>query len=199
MFLGRGALYFFIGALALGSVQGSLALATEVPICPEYALKSQNGGNPGNLGINNDTVLKWKSDSPNQYHDRGHVEGKIVRVYPDKNGHEHFSIQIGSGAGETLEIIYNQEFGAMPQPTVGMDVEACGDYITSTAPSPGPNGQTYPASPDGAILHWVHMAPARSGHHSGFVVIDGVLTGQDPDHASPRPPRQKNPKRPRIH
>jgi hypothetical protein len=161
-----------------------------IPNCPAVALKQENSGNPGSLAINNAQVLQWKRTTENQRHERGHVQGNVVRVYPDRNGHEHFAIQIGPDqAHDTVEIIYNQDFGAVPDPQVGMAVEACGDYITSTAPSPGPNGQVYPASPDGAIVHWVHMAPDRSGHHSGFLMVNGVLTGQDPSHAGPRPPR----------
>ena len=154
-----------------------------VPNCPAYALKSENGGNPGSIsGNNNSQVLEWKSEAQNQFEARGHVQGQIVRVYPDRNGHEHFAIQIGPNPTDTVEIIYNQDFGPVPAPTVGLPVEACGDYITSVGPSPGPNGQTYPASPDGALIHWVHMAPGRSGHNSGYLVVGGVLTGQQGPH-----------------
>jgi hypothetical protein len=152
------------------------ALAAEVPDCPAYTLRNQNDGDPGNLAINNDEVAGWKHSTANQFHGRAHVQGVITEVYPDRNGHEHFAISIGNN--ETLEVVYNQEFGAVPATRVGMLVEACGDYITSTAASPGPNGQVYPASPGGAIVHWVHFAPRRSGHHSGYLVVDGVLTGQ---------------------
>jgi hypothetical protein len=152
-------------------------------VCPAYALKTENGGNPGNIeGNNNDQVLHWKVNSKNQFRDRARVQGKIVRVYPDRNGHEHFSIQIGPQSTDTVEIVYNQQFGAVPDPQVGVEVEACGDYITSTAVSPAPRGGSYPASPDGAIVHWVHFAPARSGHTSGYLVIGGVLTGRGNSH-----------------
>ena len=76
---------------------------------------------------------------------------------------------------DTIEVIYNNQFGAMPRLAPGQIVEACGDYITSNRP----NGH-YPASPDGAILHWVHFNPADQGHEDGYVVVDGRLTGQTP-------------------
>jgi hypothetical protein len=198
MFLRRAFGSFWVGSAVALSVFGvaTAFAADQVPDCPAFALKSQNGGDPGSLEVNNDQVIEWKRTTDNQYHDRGHVKGQIVQVYPDKNGHEHFAIQIGPGKEDTLEIIYNQDFGSVPDPQVGMDVEACGDYITSTAPAPGPGNVTYPASPDSAILHWVHMAPQRSGHNSGFLWIDGVLTGQDPGHAPPKPKRPKHPKHP---
>ena len=166
-------------AVNLISVEGWAA--DEIPNCPAYSLKSENGGDPGALQINNDEVLNWKSRTQNQFHARGHVRGELVKIYPDRNGHEHFSIRIGVTEAETIEVVYNQAFGAMPEPELGMSVEVCGDYITSTAPSPGPNGQTYPASPDGAIIHWIHGAPQRSGHHSGWLYMNGVLVGYRPN------------------
>jgi hypothetical protein len=124
------------------------------------------------LAINNDQVLQWKTSTPNQFLARGHIQGRIIQVYPDHSGHEHFSVEIGNASGDTIEVIYNLSFGATAPLAVGMEVEACGDYITSDAPA-GP----YPASPDGAILHWVHRA-TNGRHDSGFLMIDGVLYGQ---------------------
>lgn len=157
---------------------GSAFATDAIPNCPAYRLRNQNGGDPGSLGVNNDQVLEWKAHTANTFTARGHVTGRVVKIYPDRNGHEHFAIQIGPRADDTVEIVYNQHFGPVPEPRIGMPVEACGDYITSTAPSPGPNGQVYPASPDKALIHWLHFAPRRSGHHSGYLMINGVLTGQ---------------------
>ncbi|MGK5084332.1 hypothetical protein WDW37_13630 [Bdellovibrionota bacterium FG-1] len=163
----------------LGFLNANAVFATDaIPVCPAFSLRNQNGGNPGDLPINNADVLKWKQATQNQFHARGHVQGNIVKVYPDRNGHDHFAIKIGPNDADTVEIIYNQDFGTAPDTHSGVPVEACGDYITSTAPSPGPNGQVYPASPDGALVHWVHLAPPRSGHHSGFLMIGGILVGQ---------------------
>ena len=143
------------------------------------------------LPINNQQVLHWKRTTPNQFRERAHVSGTIVQVFPDRNGHEHFVINIGKHGEDTIEVIYNQDFGPIPDPRIGMTVEACGDYITSTARS-GP----YPASPVGAIIHWVHANPSGRGHDPGFVVIDGKLCGQDAEGAGPRPrPRPRPPRR----
>jgi hypothetical protein len=90
----------------------------------------------------------------------------------------HLSVQIGPSEAEAVEVIYNTHFGDVGEPDVGSQVEACGDYITSTAPS-GP----YPASPDGAIVHWVHHSD-RPGHESGFLMINGVLYGDSTDGAN---------------
>lgn len=124
------------------------------------------------LSVNNAQVLDWKARSKNGYKARGHVLGRAVRRYAGKRGHEHFAILIGKNATDTIEIVYNKKFGKMPQLRMGSVVEACGDYITSNKQS-GP----FPASPDGAILHWVHINLGIAGHEHGFVSVDGQVTG----------------------
>jgi hypothetical protein len=158
-------------SLFLSLVISAAAFADEVPPCM---------GTGYELPVNNRQVLHWKRTTENQFRERAHVQGEIVEIYPDRNGHEHFVIALGRDQEDVLEVIYNQEFGALPELETGMVVEACGDYITSTAPS-GP----YPASPVGAIIHWVHFNPSNRGHESGFLVIDGKLYGTDVDNAGP--------------
>lgn len=150
------------------------------------------------LSIMNDQVLKWKQSSPNQYQARALVQGVVEKVYTQNprvtdpslmswstqteilksnkgagnNAHMHFSIRIGNQPGETLEVVYNVEFGDMPAPNVGDQVIACGDYITSNAPT-----DRYQPSPDGAIIHWVHRSPDLQRHQHGYVVINQRLYG----------------------
>ena len=133
------------------------------------------------LGIDNGQVLTWKAKTPNQFKARALVQGEIVRVFPDHNGHNHFEIKIGPNPKDVLEVIYNHAFGELRDTRVGMTVQACGDYITSVAQS-GP----YPASPSGAIIHWVHFNPREGGHPHGFLVIDGELFGDDVENAERR-------------
>jgi hypothetical protein len=126
------------------------------------------------ISINNETVLNWKKSTPNQFHGRGRVEGAINAVYPDRNGHNHVQIVIGKGQTDTIEVVYNEDFGRLPKLAVGMQAEACGDYITSNAAT-----DRYQASPDGAIVHWVHKNPNRSsGHPNGYLMLDGFVFGQ---------------------
>ena len=124
------------------------------------------------MTVNNQSVLQMKISTPNSYHARALVSGVVTKLYSDATCHHHFELQIGSGAGDTIEIIYNEEFGKFPAFGLGAKVIVCGDYITSNRPS------QYPISPDGAIIHWVHKAPNPAHHPSGFLVINGVLTGQ---------------------
>ena len=124
------------------------------------------------LPINEIDVLDWKLNSDNQFEERAHIDGKIYVIYPDKNSHDHFGVQFGTDSQETIEVIYNKSFGSLPKLEIGDEVSACGDYITSNAPA-GP----YPASPDLAILHWVHRSNSPTKHEHGFVKVNGVLYG----------------------
>jgi len=132
------------------------------------------------LLIDNDQVIRWKNNTQNQFEQRAHVAGNVVRIFPDRNGHDHFEIQIGRNPDDVLEVVYNQNFGSIPSVRLGMEVEACGDYITSIAQS-GP----YPPSPSGAIIHWVHFNTRGGGHDDGFVAIDGYLYGDMAPRAQP--------------
>ena len=173
-------LWFSLGGagLALAFHAGSSALGAErIPECPSVGWPT--GG--VSLPVDNARVLQWKRTTENQYLDRGHVQGRITRVFEERPGHVHFEIQIGDQALDTIEVVYNKSFGGLPSLKAGAQVEACGDYITSTAPS-GP----YPASPSGAIIHWVHANPKGKGHPPGFVVVEGKVCGQDLDHVGPR-------------
>jgi len=156
-----------------------LAFAADAPVCLSYGR---------DLPINNAQVLHWKRTTSNQFQERAHVKGPVVRIFSDRSNHRHFEINIGRNVEDVLEVIYNEDFGEMPLPAEGAIVEACGDYITATAKS-GP----YPPSPSGAIIHWVHLNPSGRGHDAGFVVIDGVLYGQDVSKAGPKP--YPNPKK----
>ena len=122
--------------------------------------------------VDNASVLNWKYNSANQYHDRGHILGTLIYNYPDLNGHHHYQVQIGNNNKDTIEVIYNKGFGDIPQVAPGSGFEACGDYITSNA-----RGGGHDASPDGAIIHWVHMSKNTKAHDSGFLVINGILYG----------------------
>ncbi len=138
----------------------------EIGDAPSCMAKNQS------LAVNNTQVASWKSSTPNQYLARAYVTGRVSEVYPDRNGHKHFSISLDGTRNVTLEVVYNDEFGECPAPKDGQTVSACGDYITSTKAT-----AQYQPSPDGAIIHWVHMAPNPDRHDSGFLTINGSLCG----------------------
>jgi hypothetical protein len=118
------------------------------------------------LPIDNARVLTLKAVTPNQFLERARVEGRVVRILGSRPSHAHFEIQIGPRPQDTLEVVFNLDFGR-PQPKVGDDVEACGDYITSNAPTP-----RYQPSPSGAIIHWVHENSRGGAHPDGYIVMN---------------------------
>ena len=148
--------------LALFSVA---ALADSAPDCIDRGTALQ---------INNEQVIRWKSSTRNSFQARARVSGPVTQVYPDHSGHHHFQITLDNVGSNTLEVIFNEDFGTVPAIHTGMQIEACGDYITSIAQS-GP----YPASPDGAIIHWVHISPRLNRHQSGYIAINGVPYGME--------------------
>ena len=143
------------------------SFAASVPAC-----LSQSGQR---LEVDNARTIELERTTPNQYVTQAHVQGVISDLYPDRNGHQHFAIQF-PGTAVGIEVVYNAGFGDLPDLRVGMTVEACGEYITSNQPT-----DRYPASPMGAIIHWVHRNPhPRPGAHpSGFLVINGQICGQN--------------------
>jgi hypothetical protein len=151
----------------------------------------ENGGLPECTDVqgdpiqeNNEQVLGWKKTTPNQFHGRGFITGMLVEVLADRADHLHLDVYIGQnglGAGwdNDIEIVYNQAFGKVTGPLKpGMEITACGDYITSTRQS-----GRYPPSPVGVIIHWIHKSPRPAKHVSGFLVIDGRLYGQEDAHS----------------
>ncbi|MEN9722832.1 MAG: hypothetical protein RJB38_818 [Pseudomonadota bacterium] len=141
-------------------VVGSPAQArlSEIPHC--------EGKNGQPLAVDNARVVQLKTTTPNQFLERARVEGRVIRLLQSRPSHEHFEIQIGSRPQDTLEVVFNRDFGR-PAVKVGDDVEACGDYITSNAPT-----QRYQASPSGAIIHWVHENERGGAHPDGYVVVN---------------------------
>jgi hypothetical protein len=148
----------------------TLGLLFSVSAFSDDALPRCLKGNQ-NVPINNAQIHKWKTTTANQFLARGHAYGRLTKVYPTKNGHAHFQIEFDDVA-DTLEVVYSLDFGKLPKLAKGMEIEACGDYITSTKAT-----SQYPPSPDGAILHWIHRSTGGN-HPSGYLAIDGRVYGQ---------------------
>jgi len=135
---------------------------------------------------NNAEVLKWKTSTRNQWQDRGYIIGKLVKVLQQRPSHTHLEIDISangsSDAADHIEIIYNREFGDIQNPAPGQLVAACGDFINSFD-----RAGKYPASPVGAIVHWVHASNTPNKHSHGFVSVNGKLYGYGGDGAGQQP------------
>ena len=180
--------FFNIGFLALSflaaSAFGSDVSQPNIPSC------LGGKGNAQAMDVNNAQLLTLKNDAsvPSGFPTRGYIKGKVYAPPTNQNVHMHVEIDVSPtlnsvDVADHIELIYNSAFGAVGAINVGSEVYACGDFIKSTEPN-GP----YPASPEGAIIHWVHKAPNPQRHPSGYVVIDGRLIGQE----APRGPRDSN-------
>lgn len=121
------------------------------------------------LKVINQLVAKWKTSTRNEFMSRARVTGVLSKIYGTKGDHAHFQIELDN-TNTTLEVVYNLEFGRLPRLAVGMEIEACGDYITSY------RAARYPPSPDGALIHWIHRSNSR--HEHGYLAVDGRLFGQ---------------------
>ena len=153
-----------IGLVLSGLMFTTFALGDVIPECMSHGTA---------ISIDNQQVIDWKTSTANAFLARSHVSGTINKLFPDRNGHNHFEIEIGPAPTDRLEVVYSIAFGPLQPLEVGMMIEACGDYITSTAQT-----GSYPPSPSGAIIHWIHKNPSGHGHDSGFIVVNGVLGGQ---------------------
>jgi hypothetical protein len=177
----------WVALVTLGLAFGEISEAriSEIPSC------DANNGAP--LSVDNARVVEFKFSTPNQFLERARVKGPVTRILGRRPSHDHFEIQIGPRQQDTLEVVFNRDFGN-PAVKLGDAVEACGDYITSNAPTP-----RYQASPSGAIIHWVHENPRNSGHPHGYVVVNGRYLhgfGRTPIEVAPSDSREQNPPKP---
>lgn len=177
-----------LGSILLFTASASLAHADDVPPCLD------NNGQA--LPVDNAGALKLKVDqnfdTPNPSNPsvppppRYLVSGPVTAVYEGNATHNHFQINLGPSPDAHhsgyIEVIFSKAFGELPEVTPGMSVVACGDYYISITPEDG-----FPASPDGAFIHWIHRNPKHGRHQDGFLMIDGTLYGEGSGKPNPTP------------
>lgn len=138
----------------------SLSFAGGYPACKD---KNQQ------VSLSNDDVIKWRDNMEPKFLARAFIKSKIYGVIEDRQNHIHFEVDLDGDfatSDDRLEVIYNTKFGAVPEFRQGDPLIACGDFIVD------------PYSPTKAVLHWVHKNPKDKGHDDGYLVINGILTGQ---------------------
>ncbi len=136
-------------------------------------------GTDSALTIDNERALELKNSNSGAAI-RANVAGKVERIFKEQCNskgtcHDHFEIRLGENSDDVLEVVYSMDFGDLPKLQIGDDVQACGDFINTNV-----NPKRGPASPSGAIIHWVHRSTCMD-HESGFVTINGTLFGFDKD------------------
>ena len=133
---------------------------TDLPVCKN---KSED------LPFNNEQVIEWRHTQKPKFLARAFIQGVIVSEIENRQGHVHFEVDLDKDLTTTadrVEVIYNIEFGALPDYRAGDELIACGDFIVDSW------------SPMGAVVHWLHYNPkAKNKHEDGFIVINGALAG----------------------
>ena len=160
--------------LSFQAYQVASASTAEIPTLPNNLTCLDK--NHEALPFQNEQVIQWKKNTPDQTLKRALVQGTVSQIFNSKTGHSHFAINLDTDAKGDLEVIYNDDFGNLPAIQVGMKVVACGDYITV-----GPQAKL--PSPMGAIIHWVHYNPGdRDGgaHKHGFLIVNNKPYGTAP-------------------
>lgn len=140
----------------------SLSYAAGIPACKD---KKKT------LEINSGMLLNYRDQMEAKFKARGYVEGIIVKVIEERQGHTHFEADLDGSLETTddrIEIIYNTRFGALPDYSPGDSLVACGDFIVD------------PYSPLKAVLHWLHYSPKKNAHDDGYLAINGVVAGLRP-------------------
>lgn len=135
--------------------------SANIPIC-----KNRNEV----LGFNNEQILNWRKTEKNKFLSRALIKGTIVGVIENRQGHIHFEVDFDNNPAtknDRVEVIYNVEFGDLPDFRNGDELIACGDFIIDAW------------SPLGAVVHWLHSNPNKNKnkHEDGFLVINGIVTG----------------------
>lgn len=122
------------------------------------------------MTYNHEKLLNLRESMPKKFTARAYVRGKIVRVMEDRQNHIHFEVDFDGDfqtSDDRLEVIYNRKFGPVPDFRSGESLIACGDFVID------------PYSPTKAVVHWLHINPHQKGHDHGFLIINGILTGQE--------------------
>lgn len=121
------------------------------------------------LEFNENQVLTWRDYEQKKFTARAFVKGLLVRVMEDRQKHIHFEVDFDndlSTSDDRIEVIYNTEFGPLPDYRPGDEIVACGDFVVD------------PYSKFKGVVHWLHMSPKLKAHDHGYLAINGVVTGQ---------------------
>ena len=146
------------------SLSAVVSLAAKIPACMDRTER---------LDFNENKVLVWRDLTDNKFVGRAFVRGMIVRVMEDRQSHVHFEVDMDRNLATTddrIEVVYSTKFGPVPENRHGDEMIACGDFVKDSY------------SPFKAVIHWLHKNPNKNGvkaHDHGFLIINGVLAGQE--------------------
>ncbi|AHZ84862.1 hypothetical protein Bb109J_c2168 [Bdellovibrio bacteriovorus] len=121
------------------------------------------------MEFNESQVLTWREFMENKFTARAFVDGTLVRLMEDRQGHVHFEVDLDENLNtddDRVEVIYNVKYGKLPEYQPGDRIIACGDFVVDKY------------SPHKAVIHWLHINPKKGGpHEDGFIAINGQVAG----------------------
>ncbi|UOF01738.1 hypothetical protein [Bdellovibrio reynosensis] len=120
------------------------------------------------LDYNESRLLLYRDEMEPKFTARAFIKGIIVGIIEDRQKHVHFEVDLDGDLAtrdDRIEVIYNTKFGPVPENRPGDELIACGDFVAD------------PYSPFKAVVHWLHMAPKKSNHDHGYMIINGQITG----------------------
>lgn len=122
------------------------------------------------MEFNDNRLLLYRDEMEKKFTARGFIKGTLISVIEDRQKHVHFEVDLDEDLQTTddrLEVIYNTKFGPLPEFNAGDEIIACGDFVVD------------PYSPHGAVLHWLHSSPELKKHEHGYLMINGIIAGNE--------------------
>jgi hypothetical protein len=116
----------------------------------------------------NHQAINLRDFMENGFKTRALLEGTLIRVLANSQGHTHLEVDLDNDfqtSDDRIEVIYNNEYGELPEVKNGDHLIACGDFILDTY------------SPFKAIIHWLHKSPNIRKHNDGFLAINNIVFG----------------------
>jgi hypothetical protein len=120
------------------------------------------------LQIDNNKAVNIKLFQEHGFKTRAYLKGFAIKETENRQGHTHIEVDLNLSSEDNddqIELIFNNQYGDLPDIKGGEEVIMCGDYIVDHY------------SKNKAVIHWVHKSPNQKKHNHGFIIINNVVYG----------------------
>lgn len=120
------------------------------------------------LQIDNNKAINIKLFQGHGFKTRAYLKGIAIQEIKKSQGHTHIEVDLNLSSEDNddqIELIFNNQYGVLPEIKGGEEIVMCGDYIVDHY------------SKNKAIIHWVHKSPNQKKHNHGFIIINNVVYG----------------------
>lgn len=146
--------------ITLGLLLLIASAAAGVPTCLDKKNK---------LSIDNHMAINLRDFREHGFKTRALIDGLLMITMENRQGHTHLEIDLDQDfqtADDRLEVIFNNNYGELPELKAGDHIIACGDFIVDAN------------SPHKAVIHWLHKSPNIKKHDDGYLSINGIVFGK---------------------